>query len=100
MSRFFIEVAYKGGAYAGFQTQQNANTIQDEMEKALLTYFRQKLELTGSSRTDAGVHALQNFFHVDVIFETPPDWNKVVYHINAILPGDIVIKKIYEVADD
>ena len=65
LSRYFIELAYKGTNYAGFQVQQNANTIQAEMEKALKTYFRQGFELTGSSRTDAGVHAAQNWFHFD-----------------------------------
>jgi len=100
MPRFFIEVAYKGTAYAGFQAQQNANTIQDEVEKALQVYFRQEFSLTGSSRTDAGVHALQNFFHFD--FDTDPqlDWVKACYHLNAILPGDIVVQRIFPVADD
>lgn len=98
MPRFFIEVSYKGTLYAGFQGQQNANTIQDEVEKALLVYFKQAFLLTGSSRTDAGVHALQNFFHVDVDLVLVPDWDKVIYHINAILPSDIVLKKIFAVA--
>ena len=62
MSRYFIEVSYKGTLYAGFQAQQNANTIQDEVEKAMLVYFKENFQFTGSSRTDAGVHALQNFF--------------------------------------
>ena len=65
MARYFIEVAYKGTCYAGFQVQQNANTIQAEIEKALQVYFRKAFSLTGSSRTDAGVHAQQNFFHFD-----------------------------------
>lgn len=100
MPRYFIEVSYKGTMYAGFQTQQNANTVQDEVEKALQTYFRQKFKLTGSSRTDAGVHALQNFFHVDSSLNPVPDWNKAVYHLNAILPPDIVIKRIFPVKED
>ena len=62
MSRYFIEVSYKGTAYAGFQVQENAVTVQEEMEKALATCFRQKIMLTRSSRTDTGVHALQNYF--------------------------------------
>jgi len=100
MSRYFIEVSYKGTAYAGFQSQQNANTIQDEIEKALLIYFKVTIELTGSSRTDAGVHALQNFLHFD--FDPPiiPAWDKVVYHLNAILPHDIVVKRIFPVKDE
>jgi tRNA pseudouridine38-40 synthase len=100
MSRYFVEVSYKGTNYAGFQVQQNANTIQAEVEKALKIYFKRDFELTGSSRTDAGVHALQNFFHFDMdetyqLSET----TDVVYHLNAILPGDIVMKGITRVED-
>lgn len=99
MPRYFIEVAYKGTAYAGFQVQQNANTIQAEIEKALQVYYRKKFELTGSSRTDAGVHALQNYFMVDVE-EALADTTKTIYHVNAILPKDIVVKNITHVTDD
>lgn len=101
MSRYFIEVAYKGSAYAGFQIQDNANTVQKEVEKAMRIYFRlEEVQLTGSSRTDAGVHAEQNFFHFDTAFLTGKDFEKSCYHINAILPSDIVIKGIMPVADD
>lgn len=89
--RYFLEVAYKGTGYGGFQVQQNAQTIQGEVEQALLTVFKTAIELTGSSRTDAGVHALQNYFHFDVDFEIYP---QVVYNLNAILPFAIVIKSI------
>ena len=65
MARYFLELSYNGSAYSGFQVQQNANTIQAEVEKALGLYYRETFSLTGSSRTDAGVHALQNFFHFD-----------------------------------
>ena len=66
MPRYFIEVSYKGTKYSGFQVQQNAITIQSEVENALAIRFRQSFQLTGASRTDAGVHALQNYFHFDV----------------------------------
>ncbi|MBI3719152.1 MAG: tRNA pseudouridine(38-40) synthase TruA [Sphingobacteriales bacterium] len=95
MGRYFIEVAYNGKNYAGFQIQDNAHTIQSEVEKALEIFFKQKFNLTGSSRTDAGVHALQNFFHVDSDIEIN---NRKIYNINAILPSDIVIKNITQVA--
>ena len=65
MSRYFLEVAYKGTHYSGFQIQQNANSIQQEVENAFKIIQKEKIELTGSSRTDAGVHALQNFFDFD-----------------------------------
>ncbi len=101
MSRYFIEVAYKGTNYAGFQVQENANTIQAEVEKALAIYFREKIGLTGSSRTDAGVHARQNFFHFDSdMLSNYNDLAKPVYHLNAILPSDVVVKSIRMVKDN
>jgi tRNA pseudouridine38-40 synthase len=101
MARYFIEVSYKGTNYSGFQVQQNANSIQQEIEKALTIFFRDNFQLTGSSRTDAGVHALKNFFHFDS--EKLPEENildEAVYNLNAILPADIVIKKFFKVAGD
>lgn len=100
MTRYFIDISYKGTAYAGFQIQQNANTIQAEMEKALLVFTRHPLELTGSSRTDAGVHARQNFFHFDAPASLPVDWSQAAYHLNAILPADIAVNQIRKVAAD
>jgi len=91
MQRYFLEVSYKGTAYKGFQKQPNDVTIQTEVEKALHTLFQQNIELTGSSRTDAGVHALQNFFHFDTEITIQP---KQLYSLNAILPQDIVAKSI------
>lgn len=97
--RYFLEVSYKGTRYSGFQVQQNALTIQGEIEKALQIFLRHKkhqhIQLTGSSRTDAGVHALQNFFHFDFDDEFQTGW---LYNINAILPADIVLKNILPVA--
>lgn len=96
MPRYFIEVSYKGTNYSGFQKQHNANSVQAELETALEIFYRQKFELTGSSRTDAGVHALQNFFHFDSDLRIEDG----SYNLNAILPGDIVAKHIIEVTDD
>jgi tRNA pseudouridine38-40 synthase len=100
MARYFLELAYKGSGYAGFQVQQNANSIQAEVEKALQIYFRASFELTGSSRTDAGVHAKQNYFHFDFDKLPQKPWEEVLYNLNAILPAEIVLKKIAPVADD
>jgi tRNA pseudouridine38-40 synthase len=93
MARFFIEVAYKGTRYSGFQIQENAITIQSEVEKAFQTLHRLPVKFTGSSRTDAGVHALQNFFHFDFDGEVHP---QAIYKLNAILPPDIVVHNIYK----
>ena len=98
MPRYFIEVAYNGSRYAGLQIQQNAHSIQAEIEKTLKIFFKQDFKLTCSSRTDAGVHALSNYFHFDVVsFPEQEKLNDTVYNLNAILPDDIVVKRIYEV---
>lgn len=105
MPRYFIEVSYKGTKYAGFQVQKNAVTIQSEVEKALFTRFRKPIHLTGSSRTDAGVHALQNFFHFDTDEELFDEesitftkrFQQIFYALNSILPDDIVINRLYKV---
>lgn len=97
MPRYFLEVSYKGTAYSGFQSQENANTIQAEVETAFEILQKERLVMTGSSRTDAGVHALQNFFHFDYDGTINP---KFVYKINAILPPDIVLKSISQVSDE
>ena len=94
MKRYFLELCYDGATFGGFQIQNNVDTIQGAVQAALKTLYREDIELTGASRTDAGVHALQNFFHFDtdtVITQ------KQVYNLNAILPNTIVIKAIYEV---
>jgi Pseudouridylate synthase len=78
--RYFLEVSYLGTRYAGSQVQANAVTVQWELEKALETFFRKPVVLTGSSRTDAGVHALQNFFHFDWEEAIP---GRNIYNINV-----------------
>ena len=101
MPRYFIEVAYKGTNYAGFQKQDNANSIQAEIERALSVYYRHPFSLTGSSRTDAGVHARQNFFHFDSEHVRDDSTEeKPIYHLNAILPIDIVVKSLRKVSDE
>lgn len=101
MPRYFIELSYKGTRYSGFQVQHNANTIQAEVERAFAILFPPPFGRgrgwAGSSRTDAGVHALQNYFHFD--WETEFD-NEKIYNLNAVLPPDIVVKNISRVADD
>jgi tRNA pseudouridine38-40 synthase len=97
VTRYFIDVLYKGTLYSGFQVQENAHTVQAALDKALSTLFRVPVVTTGSSRTDAGVHALQNFLHFDTALPLHPQF---LYKINAILPEDIVLKAIYAVPPD
>lgn len=94
LQRYFIEVAYKGTAYSGFQVQENAHTVQAEVAKAFETLHRRPVALTGSSRTDAGVHALQNYFHFDDALPLNPQF---VYKMNAVLPRDLVVRQVLPV---
>ncbi len=95
MTRYFLEVAYRGTAYSGFQTQENAITIQSELERCLAVLHRFSFSLTGSSRTDAGVHARQNFFHFDSERDLHP---QLLYKLNAILPAEVVVRNVYRVS--
>jgi tRNA pseudouridine38-40 synthase len=97
MPRYFLELAYKGTHYSGFQIQDNAGSIQQEVERAMGIFFRRPVELTGSSRTDSGVHALQNFFHFD--YQDVID-RQVLYNLNALLPPDIAVRNLYPVAPE
>ncbi|MFL5739170.1 MAG: tRNA pseudouridine(38-40) synthase TruA [Flavisolibacter sp.] len=97
MSRYFIDLSYKGSRYSGFQVQENANTIQSEVEKAFTVLQRAPVSMTGSSRTDTGVHALQNYFHFDYEEEVHPQF---IYKMNALLPQDIVIRNVYLMPSD
>ncbi|PZP47822.1 MAG: tRNA pseudouridine(38-40) synthase TruA [Pseudopedobacter saltans] len=95
--RYFLEVSYKGTHFYGFQIQENAKTIQGELENALNICLKMPISLTGSSRTDTGVHAYQNYFHFDyegIITE------KNHYSLNSIISEDIVVKSIRPVRDD
>jgi tRNA pseudouridine38-40 synthase len=94
MKTYFLALKYKGTRYAGFQIQENAPTIQFEVQEAMRKYLRQEVGLTGSSRTDAGVHANLNFFHFDFEGHLGKDF---LYHVNAILPRDIALTGIFEV---
>ncbi len=94
--RYFIQFSYFGKAYHGWQNQPNAITVQEVLEKALSTLLREKVEVVGAGRTDAGVHAKQMFAHFDV--EPISDIDDLVYRLNAFLPDDVVIQGIYTVS--
>lgn len=72
--RYFIELAYDGTAYHGWQVQQNAHSVQETLNKALSTILRQPIETTGCGRTDTGVHAKEFFAHFDVEEEVHGSW--------------------------
>src|SRR5262249_21269301 len=67
LPRFKLTIEYAGTKYSGWQIQQNARTVQGEIDAAVRTVTgRKDFELYGSGRTDAGVHALAQIAHLDV----------------------------------
>lgn len=93
--RYFIELAYNGKAYHGWQFQPNAVSVQETLEKAIFTVLQVATPIVGAGRTDAGVHATQYFAHFDV--ENLLDLEGMLYKLNSILPSDIAVYKIMEV---
>lgn len=96
--RYFIEFAYNGKNYHGWQQQPNAASVQETLAKALSVLLRSEIELMGAGRTDTGVHAKQMFAHFD--FEDSFDNDYLKPKLNSYLPKDISIINIHPVSDD
>lgn len=96
--RYFITFSYDGAAYHGWQIQPHSISVQEELQKALSTLLRQSIEVVGAGRTDTGVHARKMIAHFD--FESEVDCPQLVYKLNKILPKDIAVQKVEQVADD
>jgi len=80
-------LSYRGSAYAGWQRQNNAKTVQQAVEEALSELFREPIRVHGSSRTDAGVHARGQVAHL--FLPRPLPLRGVVHGTNHLLPDDI-----------
>ena len=96
--RYFIDIAYNGTAYCGWQNQPNALAVQEVLEKALSTLLGVEIAVTGAGRTDAGVHAKQLFAHFDA--EEMEDIQNLLHRLNSFLPKDISVQDIFRVKDD
>jgi tRNA pseudouridine38-40 synthase len=93
MARFKLVIEYAGTRYSGWQIQKNARTVQGEIERVVRDITGQtKFELYGSGRTDAGVHALAQAAHLDIITSLPA--RTLQQRINDALPSDINILSI------
>lgn len=98
MGRIKLTIAYDGTAYSGWQTQQNAVTVEETLEKALSELLKEPVDVIGASRTDAGVHALGNVAAFDSNTPIPPE--KIAFAVNPYLPEDIRVVKSEAVPDD
>jgi len=97
VQRYFIEIAYNGTAYHGWQVQKNAHSVQEVLNNALSTICREEVETLGCGRTDTGVHARQLFAHFDLKAETEVMDPRFLLSLNSLLPYDISAKAIAKV---
>ncbi len=97
MPRYFIELAYNGTHYFGWQRQPSKISVQETLEGCFSTILGQDIEIVGCGRTDTGVHAKQYFAHFDFEGDFPIAFLR---RINKFLPKDIAIFQIFPVAWD
>ena len=99
MPRYFLHLAYNGADYHGWQSQPNAITVQETVEKALSRVLRRQVAIVGAGRTDTGVNARSMYAHFDVDNEIA-DPQRLISALNSLVGRDIAIYGIRRVADD
>lgn len=98
MIRYFVNIAYHGRNYHGWQIQPEAPSIQESIETALFTFLRRKTPIVGCGRTDTGVHASSYWFHFES--EEPLEAEQVKFKLNNLLPQDIAVYSVQSVPSD
>ena len=96
--RLFASVSYKGTNYYGWQKQVGYISVQSTIEECLSKVYDSPITIYGSGRTDAGVHAIRQYFHF--ITDKEKDLNQLAYSLNKMLPDDIKIIEFSLVDDD
>jgi tRNA pseudouridine38-40 synthase len=93
MARFKLFIEYAGTKYSGWQIQKNARTVQGELTRVIADVTSQRtFELYGAGRTDAGVHALEQVAHLDIITNIPAE--ELRRRVNDGLPSDIHVLRM------
>ena len=96
--RYFLELAYKGTVYHGWQIQKNALSVQEVVQSAISVLLGNHTPILGSGRTDTGVHGRQQFIHFDA--DEIGDKASLLKKLNGMLPQDIAAYEIREVQSD
>lgn len=100
MPRYFLEIAFDGTPYRGWQRQPEDPSVQEEVERALRTTLQlPELFVVGCGRTDTGVHATEYFLHFDAPTDRTVD-ERLVHRLSSMLPESIGVKRMINVADD
>ncbi|MBE0651097.1 MAG: tRNA pseudouridine(38-40) synthase TruA [Bacteroidales bacterium] len=100
MVRYFLKLAYKGTAYHGWQIQENASTVQEELNHKIGVMTGDEVNLVGCGRTDTGVHAREFYAHFDLTVPLHFLEEDFVAKLNSFLSKDIVILGLCQVPKD
>lgn len=99
MQRYKCTISYDGSGYSGYQIQPNGRTVQGELEAALKKIHKgEHVKVTGSGRTDAGVHAVGQVIHFDTPLTIPEERWPIV--LNSLLPDDVSIQNAVSVESE
>ncbi|MGA1341293.1 MAG: tRNA pseudouridine(38-40) synthase TruA, partial [Flavobacteriaceae bacterium] len=96
--RYFLQCAYDGAHFSGWQRQPNAPSIQEDLEEALNLLLGEQIPIVAAGRTDAGVHARQMYAHFDSAEIEHPDY--LVHRLNAFLHKSISVQQIISVHEE
>ena len=96
--RYFLKLSYDGTNYCGWQVQANAPSVQQTINEALQKLLGQHIASMGCGRTDTGVHAKDFYMHFDAVKEIE-DKKDFLFRLNCVLPAEITIFKILDVAE-
>lgn len=98
--RHKIRLSYDGSEFCGWQIQNNARTVQGELEKALSTLLGTSIQVTGAGRTDSDVNAINYIAHFETPDEVSVEAAQLRYKLNAMLPRQIAVHEISQVGED
>lgn len=94
LSRYLLIISYDGSCFTGYQRQKNGKSVQSVLENQLSIILNNNIKLIGAGRTDAGVHALNQYAVFDI--DKDIDTNKVMHYINKKKLG-VSIRKLFKV---
>ena len=98
MKRYLLRISYDGNAFSGWQSQKEDRTVQQVIENALSEIAKKSVKITCAGRTDAGVHALRQYAHFD--FDQDMTAKQIKFALQAKLPTDVSIQKVFTVIED
>ncbi len=98
MQRIVIQISYDGSDFSGWQIQKSVRTVQGTIERAISEIAKTDIKITGSGRTDSGVHALRQYAHFD--FPIDMTEKQIKLALRTKFPNDIGINEVYKVKDD